>query len=116
MRARYQASNHDIAEVLSDHAKNLPYSERPAVFSGSLLKEWGNPQKLSQLTTEHLKVMYDLFLRRQLVPTSSTGWFGLLSVHHHLTGDSGNSLPAYLHDAGLPGWIHLYNQPRKESA
>ena len=108
MRARFQSSNHDIAEVLTDHAENLVFQGVKPVFAGGLLKEWGNPNRLHLLTDDHLKVMYDLFIRRELIPASDSGWQGLIRVHQKLHGEQGPALPAYLQAAWVTrsGKVH----------
>lgn len=106
MRGHFQASNKDLADLLNNYAESQSISLEPP-FTGGFLNNYRNPtRKTHPLTNNHLQVMYDLYLRHQLVPERESSWAGLIAVHRHLTGDDGLNLPPYLHDRGLAGWLH----------
>lgn len=116
MRQHFQASNKDLADMLNNYAENKAIALDPP-FTGSFLNNYRNPtRKTSDLTTDHLQVMYEIYLRHQFIPERETSWLGLIAVHRHLTGDEGISLPPYLHDKGLAGWIHRQQLSNKESS
>lgn len=117
MRQHFQASNKDLADMLNDYAKSVSIS-MDFDFTGSFLNHQRKPARKMEksLSRAHLQVMYDLYLRHQLLPDRESSWFGLIAVHRHLTGDDGLSLPPYLHELGLAGWIHRYQPTNKESA
>lgn len=113
MRARYQASNSMLAIVLSDYAKEKGFHSEPQ-FTGDILRRWGDPRNAAKIQSYQLRSMYSFFLERELVPDTQQGWIGLITVHQHLQGDSGLSLPAYLQNQGAATWIALVANPSKE--
>lgn len=115
MRGRYQASNHDVAEVLTEFACEQGFHPNPQ-FTGCILKNWGDPKRVAGIHDYQLRTMYQFYLHRQLVPSNDNGWFGLIAVHHYLNGDWGSTLPRYLQDQGASVWEERYQQQSKETA
>lgn len=106
MRSHFQASNKDLADLLNNYADGKGIQLAPP-FTGAFLNNYRNPaRKTAELSDDHLRVMYEIYLRHQFLPEREASWYGLIAVHRHLTGDDGLSLPAYLQDKGLATWIH----------